>query len=79
MQGKYKVLSIASPVFKTLAWTGLVLGVVSAGIILSGMDDSGAPRWMGVITLIAGAVYFFIFFVASEIIHLLLDMNERIK
>jgi len=79
MHGNYKILPIASVVFKTLAWIGLVLGVISALIIFIGMDESGTPRWMGGITLIAGAVYFFVFFVAAEMIHLLLDMNARIK
>jgi len=79
MNENYKILPVASVVFKTLAWIGLVLGIISALMIFIGMDDSGTPRWMGAVTLIAGAVYFFVFFVAAEGIHLLLNMNERIK
>ncbi len=79
MHENYKILPIASKVFKTLAWIGLVLGGTSAVIVFSGMDNSGTPRWMGGITLIAGAVYFFVFFVVAEVIKLLLDMNARIK
>ncbi len=79
MHENYKMLPIASKVFKTLAWVGLVLGGISAVIIFSGMDNSGTPRWMGGITLISGAVYFFVFFVVAEVIKLLLDMNARIK
>ncbi len=79
MHENYKMLPIASKVFKTLAWTGLVLGAISAVLIFSGMDNSGTPRWMGGITLIAGAVYFFVFFAVAEVIKLLLDMNARIK
>ncbi len=79
MNGNYKILSIAPIVFKTLAWAGLVLSAISVVIIISGMDDSGTPRWMGAITLILGAMYFFIFFVSAEGVSLLLDMNERIK
>ena len=79
MHENYKMLPIASKVFKTLAWIGLVLGVISAVIIFSGMDEFGTPRWMGGVTLIAGAVYFFVFFAVAEMIRLLLDMNERIK
>ena len=79
MYGDYKVLPIAPKVFKVLAWIGLVLGVISALIILAGMAAPETPRWMGLITLIVGVVYFFIFTVAAEMVSLLLDMNTRIK
>ncbi|RJP29181.1 MAG: hypothetical protein C4533_05120 [Candidatus Omnitrophota bacterium] len=79
MYGDYKVLSIAPKVFKTLAWIGLVLGVISALIIFAGMATPETPRWMGLVTLIVGAIYFFIFTVAAEVVDLLLDMNARIK
>lgn len=79
MYGDYKVLPIAPKVFKVLAWVGLTLGVISALMILAGMAMPETPRWMGLVTLIVGAVYFFIFTVASEVVGLLLDMNARIK
>jgi len=79
MEGNYKFLSTASTVFMVLAWAGLVLGLISAGIIFSGIDDTGTPRWMGVISFLAGGMYFLVFFTGSEVIRLLLDMNERIK
>jgi len=79
MNEKFKILSNSPIVFKVLAWVGLVFGVAGAGLILFGADDSGTPRWMGFITLIGGAVYFFIFFVAAEGVSLLLDMDGRIK
>ncbi|MGA2775346.1 MAG: hypothetical protein ABSE81_04735 [Candidatus Omnitrophota bacterium] len=79
MYGDYKVLPVASKVFKVLAYIGAVLGVISALIIFAGMGTPETPRWMGLVTLIVGAVYFFIFTVAGEIVDLLLDMNARIK
>ena len=79
MYGDYKVLPIAPKIFKTLAWIGLALGIISAMIIFAGMATSETPRWMGLVTLIVGAVYFFIFTVAAEMVNLLLDMNARIK
>lgn len=79
MYGDYKVLPVASTVFKVLAWIGGVLGVISALIIFAGMGTPETPRWMGLVTLIVGAIYFFIFSVASEVVNLLLDMNSRIK
>jgi len=79
MYGDYKVLPIAPKVFKTLAWIGAALGLISAMIIFAGMATPETPRWMGLVTLIVGAVYFFIFTVAAEMVNLLLDMNARIK
>lgn len=79
MYGDYKVLPMAPKVFKTLAWIGLALGIISAMIIFTGISSPETPRWMGLVTLIVGAVYFFIFTVAAEVVNLLLDMNSRIK
>ncbi len=79
MYGDYKVLPIAPKVFKGLAWVGAALGVISALIIFAGMGMPETPRWMGLVTLIVGALYCFIFMVVSEGIRLLLDMNDRIK
>jgi hypothetical protein len=79
MYGDYKMLSIAPKIFKVLAWIGAALGLISALIILAGMSTPETPRWMGLITLIVGVVYFFIFTVVAEVVSLLLDMNARIK
>jgi len=79
MYGNYKMLQIAPKVFKVLAWIGLCLGVISSLIVFAGGALPETPRWMGLITLVVGAVYFFIFTVAAEVISLLLDMDSRIK
>lgn len=79
MYGDYKALNIAPKVFTVLAWAGAALGVISALIIFAGMGVPETPRWMGLVTLIVGAVYFFVFTVAAEVVNLLLDMNSRIK
>ena len=79
MYGDYKMLSIAPKVFKILAWIGIALGVISALIIFVGMSTPETPRWMGLVTLIAGIFYFLLFMVAAEAVRLLLDMNSRIK
>lgn len=79
MYGDYKVLPVAPKVFRVLAWIGLTLGVISALVIFAGIGMPETPRWMGIITLIVGALYCFIFMAVSEGIRLLLDMNDRIK
>lgn len=79
MNGDYKVLRMAVTVFKAVAWIAAGLGVISALIIFSGIAQPDTSPWMGIVTLVVGAFYFFIFMVASGMIKLLLDMNERIK
>lgn len=79
MSGDYKVLRIAVTVFKVVAWTAAGLGIISSLIIFSGIGQPDTAPWMGIVTLVAGAFYFFIFVVASGVIKLLLDMDERIK
>jgi len=79
MGSDYKVLPVAPVVFKVLAGIGAILGVVSCIVILVGGGTPETPRWMGIIVLVVGTVYFFIFMVASEVVKLLLDINQRIK
>ena len=75
MNDKYKFLSVAPKTFKILAWVGLVLGIISAGIVVLGMDDSVTPRWMAIVTIIAAVIYFFIFYSLSELIQMLLNLG----
>ena len=79
MYGNYKVLPIAPLIFKSLAWLGLSLGIISALVIFIGMAMPETPRWTGIVTFVLGAVYFFVFTVVAEVVSLLLDMNARIK
>jgi hypothetical protein len=75
----YKVLQVAPLVFKTLAWIGVSLGLISALVIFFGGATPETPGWMGIISLVVGVLYGFVFLVVSEGIELLLDMNSRIK
>lgn len=79
MYNNYKVLPIAPAVFKALAWIGLCIGIISAVVTFVGVSAPETPRWMGLVALIVGAVYFFFFLVASEAVSLLLDINKKIK
>ncbi|MBI5144611.1 MAG: hypothetical protein HZA27_00310 [Candidatus Omnitrophica bacterium] len=79
MDNDYKVLPIASGIFKVLAWIGLSLGTLSCFIILLGGGAPETPRWMGLVTLIVGVLYFFFFMVASEGVKLLLEIKDKIK
>ena len=79
MHEDYKVLPIAPKVFAVLAWIGVMLGVISALIIFVGSVAPETPRWMGLVPLVVGAVYFFLFMVASEVVALLMEIKIKVK
>ena len=74
----YKILSLSSRGLKVLAWISLVLGILSAAIAFLEVNQSGVPLWIGVITLLSGVMYFFVFFVGAEVIKLLLDIHKKV-
>lgn len=79
MDTEYKMLSAAPFVFKMLSWTTVVFGAIGSVIILAGGVLPEVPQWMGMVTLIASAFYFFVFTVVSESINLLREINDKIK
>jgi uncharacterized membrane protein (DUF2068 family) len=79
MNSEYKMLHIAPAIFKLLAWASLSLGIISTITFVSGGGLPQTPRWMGFLTLIMGAIYFFIFMVVSDAVRLLLDIRSRLK
>ncbi|MEE8317941.1 MAG: hypothetical protein V3S13_03425 [Candidatus Omnitrophota bacterium] len=78
MDDKYKFLKIGAVVFKGLAWLSVVIGVISGVIIFIGGGTPEAPRSTGFIGLLLGVVYYFLFFTASEVITLLLDVHNKL-
>lgn len=79
MNSTYKTLSIATVIFKVLAGAAILLGLLSGIAIFAGAGPVDTPRWMGIVTLVAGTVYAFMFTVASGAIRLLLDIYSKIK
>jgi hypothetical protein len=78
MNKKYRFLEIGSKIFQVLAWVALVVGTVAGVVIFVGGGTPEAPRPMGFVGIALGIVYFFIFFVASEMIALLLEMRGKL-
>ena len=76
---RYKFLNVGSVIFKVLAWAAVIVGVISAVVIFIGGGTPQAPRLTGFIGLLLGAIYFFIFYTASEVIRLLLDIVAKIN
>ena len=78
MDNGYKFLGIGATIFKVLAWVSAVIGVVASIVIFIGGGTPEAPRTTGFIGLLLGLVYFFIFFTASEVITLLLEIKNKV-
>jgi len=79
MEKPYKFLGISATIFKVLAWVSVAVGVVSAIVIFVGGGTPEAPRATGFIGLLLGLIYFFLFFTASEVIALLLELREKVN
>lgn len=79
MYTDYKMLSVAPLIFKVLSWTTIVFGAIASVIVLAGGVLPEIPRWMGLVTLMVSAFYFFIFTVVSEVIRLLQEIKEKVK
>lgn len=73
-----KFLQIGSVIFKVLAWISVAVGTISALIIFIGGGTLEAPRAAGFIGLLLGLVYFFIFFIASSVITIILEIREKV-
>ncbi len=74
-----KFLGISAIIFKVLAWISVVVGVISAIVIFIGGGTPEAPRSTGFIGLLLGVVYYFIFFTASGVISILLDIHSKLN
>lgn len=79
MDRSHKFLSVSCTIFKVLAWVSVALGVISAIVIFIGGGTPDAPRSTGFVGLLLGAVYFFIFFTASEVIAVLLEIRNKLE
>jgi len=73
-----KFLGVSAIIFKVLAWVSVVVGVVSGLIIFIGGGTPEAPRATGFVGLLLGLVYYFIFFTASGVITVLLDIRSKL-
>lgn len=78
MEKTHKFLQISSVIFKVLAWASVVIGIVSAIVIFVGGGTPQAPRTTGFIGILLGIVYFFIFYTASCVISLLLEIQSKV-
>ncbi len=74
-----KFLTLGSTIFKALAWISVALGLISAIVIFIGGGTPDAPRSTGFIGLLLGVVYFFIFYIASSLITVILEIQDSVN
>lgn len=78
MDQKFPILRISISILKVFSYILAGLGIVGALIILMGKTPgSGKLASLGV--LFMGTLYFAITYLVSEVIKLLLDMNDRLN
>ena len=85
MAQPYQFLRVSSKVFKVLAFVAVVVQVITGLILLIGGGDPIAigglelpARIVGVLNFVAAGLYFFSFWLMSNLIQLLLDIRERL-
>jgi hypothetical protein len=79
MKDKFWVLSKITLVFKVFAWIAAALGVVFFFIILIGGGGPEAPRATSVLALVLGFFYLVFFYMISEVLRLLIDIESNTR
>ena len=82
MKDSVKFVSVSAKVFQVLAWVslviqvavGLIVLVVGGQPVLIGGVDVPA-RLVGVLNCIAGVIYFFMLYLVSHVLRLLLELR----
>ena len=81
-------LRIIAMIFQVLAWVLLVVGVIATLVLYStiGRFVSNAPaglasagRLIALLPIIVGVLYFLFFFITSNVIGLLLQIEENVR
>ena len=76
---RFRILKILSIVFKVLAFASVVIGLVAAvGVLVSGGTPE-VPRQTSLLLVVGGVFQFVVFFTVSEVIRLLLAIEEQTR
>lgn len=74
-----KVSNMLRRVFQAFAWISVALGLVFCVIILVGGGTPEAPRATSVLALALGGFYFVFFFLVSEVVRLLVQIEQNTR
>ena len=81
MEKRFKLLKLFGLLFKVIAWVCLLLGIVGAvGVFVAGNSQAQGvpPRAVGIaVVLAAWSLFFLIFYTVSEVIGILLTIEEN--
>ena len=84
MKDSGKFLGVSVKVFQVLAWVSLVIQVVVGLIVLvvggepvliGGVDVPA--RLVGILNCVAGIIYFFMLYLVSHVLRVLLDIRQQ--
>lgn len=75
---QHKFLRTAQVIFKVFAWLSAALGLISGLVIIIGGGTAEAPRPVGLVALLFGILYFFIFYSVGAIIRLLFEIDGKL-
>ncbi|NTV53787.1 MAG: hypothetical protein HGA76_12410, partial [Candidatus Firestonebacteria bacterium] len=78
MDNHYPFLRISIWITKVLSYAMAGLGIIAALVIFFG-KSAGANKLAGLGALLMGGIYFLIFYLASDLIRLLLGMQDRLE
>ncbi|MBU1086645.1 MAG: hypothetical protein KKD05_03915 [Candidatus Omnitrophica bacterium] len=78
MDKEVKFISIASLIFKILAWISAAFFVIVSIIVLLGAGGD-TPRIAGLVFLIGGGIYFLVLFTISVVINLIGSIAENFQ
>lgn len=78
MENQYSFLRLAIVLSKILSYVAAALGVIGALVILFGKAAPGAGKLASAGVLFSGIVYFLALYLLSDLIRLLLHMDQRI-
>lgn len=78
MAKNYRFLRFSKWTFQVLGVVAFVLSIISGIVILITGGTPETPKLFGAIAILSGFLYLFIFFVAGNVLKLLLDISEAL-
>ena len=76
----YRFLKVSSRLFNVLAWLALLVGLVSTGVqFVNGTAPWNLKLNVALLSLFQAGLVFFLFGTISGMIHLLLNIEAKIK
>lgn len=79
MGQQFKLLNVASKIFKVLAWISAAFFIVVIGLVLFGLGGPDTPKITSLVFLFGGALYFLILFCIAEAFKILVTIYDKMS